>query len=71
MPVPTPVPGVTSGPPKTPATRAVRVEQRDTGSRGGGGLTPNQIRGISIAFGSPWNAEAPLWQDITRIGSGS
>lgn len=32
------------------------------------GLQPNPIRNISIAFGSAWNAEAPLWMDITRMG---
>lgn len=69
MPAPTPVPGVTSGPPTTPATRAVRVEAKNAGSRGGGGLAPNAIRaGVNIAFGSPHNAEAPLWQLLDDLG---
>lgn len=44
------------------------VEEGGAG-RSGGGLTPNPITGISVAFGSAHNAEAPLWQDITRLGS--
>lgn len=40
----------------------------EQGGRGGGGLTPNPIRGISIAFGSAHNAEAPLWQNILELG---
>lgn len=69
MPAPTSVPGVTSGPPITPASRAVRVEALNAGSMGGGGLTPNPIRaGLNIAFGSPHNAEAPLWQLVNDLG---
>lgn len=69
MPVPTPVPGVTSGPPVYPAARAIRLDGQWGGTRGGGGLTPNPIRaGVNIAFGSAHNAEAPLWQLVNDLG---
>lgn len=68
MPAPTPILGVTGGPPTSPARLPNRVE---AGGSGGGvsGLTPNPIRaGVNIAFGSRFGSEAPLWQLLEELG---
>ena len=69
MPAPTPILGVTGGPPTSPARLPVGVSQGGSGGGGGGGLTPNPIRaGVNIAFGSKFSDEAPLWQLLEELG---
>ena len=73
MPAPTPILGVTGGPPTSPGRlpqRAFTSGGGGTGSSGGtGGLTPNPIRaGVNIAFGSTISDEAPLWQLLEELG---
>jgi hypothetical protein len=73
MPSPTPILGVTGGPPTSPGrlpSRAFTATGGGEGSGGGtGGLTPNPIRaGINIAFGSSMSDEAPLWQLLEDLG---
>lgn len=62
-----PVPFMGFEPPDDPGRLPVDVTQGGSGS-GMGGLRPNPISGISIAFGSAHNADAPLWQDLLKIG---
>jgi len=69
MPAPFPILGGVGGPPVDPGRLPVTVTSG--GSTGGsvGGLTPHSIRaGVNIAFGSPHNAEAPLWQLLNDLG---
>lgn len=73
MAAPTPILGVTGGPPTNPGrlpSRAFQSSGGGTGSGGGsGGLTPNPIRaGVNIAFGSVLSDEAPLWQLLDDLG---
>ena len=70
MPSPVTIFGVTGGPPKNPGRLVLEVVVGSDGipSGGGGGLTPNAIKGVSIAFGSKWNADAPLWQCLDDLG---
>ena len=68
MPAPTPILGVTGGPPTSPGRLPNRVEAGGSGG-GIGGLTPNPIRaGVNIAFGSTIGDEAPLWQLLEDLG---
>ena len=68
MPAPSQQPGVTDGPAFDPALLPVMVESGGSGGGGGGGLTPNQIAGISIAFGGTPSTEVPLWQNLMELG---
>ncbi len=69
MPAPSQVPGVVGeGPGFNPGRLPVEVKKGGSGGRGGGGLTPKAIRGVSIAFGSAHNAAAPLWQPLDELG---
>lgn len=65
MPLPTLHPG--HDPTTTPATSSGATFGGAV-AMGPAGLQPNPIRGISIAFGSAANAEAPLWQNILTLG---
>lgn len=69
MAAPVTILGVTGGPPTNPGRLSVRIEAGGSGGGGGGGLTPNPIRaGVNIAFGSPTNSDAPLWQLLEELG---
>lgn len=69
MSAPTPILGVTGGPPKSPGRLPNRIEAGGSGGGGGGGLTPHPIRaGVNIAFGSSASDEAPLWQLLDELG---
>lgn len=75
MAAPAAILGVVGGPPKDPGrlpnmvNASGRVLGGGSGGGGGGGLTPNPIRaGLNVAFGSPHNAEAPLWQNVNDLG---
>ena len=66
MPLPALHPG--HDPTTTPAT----ANRTTLGDGKGGrveGLVPHAIRaGVNIAFGSPANSDAPLWQNLNELG---
>ena len=67
MPLPVLFPG--HDPTATPGTARIATFGQGV-SGGSGGEQPNPIRaGVNIAFGSPANAEAPLWQLLNELGS--